>query len=477
MKKTRTFCLFICAVLLLCLLGGTADAQTDASVTGGCRSIDAAKPLDGTDKLLETSQAVILYERSSDTLIYAYNADQKVDPSSMAKLMTALIAVEVGDLSSVATVTREALSHVGIGVVTVKPRLQAGEKLTLESLLYCMVAASDNDAAVVIAEHIAGSQQAFVDMMNQRAKLLGCANTNFTNAHGLFDENACTTARDICRILNAALKNERFRTIFQAETYTVPATNKTQERNILTTNYMMSKEYTSKYFDARVTGGKTGTDGKGGRCLAVTAEENGMEMLAILFGAVPTYNADNPNILETFGSFEEMKVLLDHVGEKYEYRQIFYDNQTFSQYPVAGGSNDAVTTPVSAVSTVLPKDTTREQLRLVQSDVPSLTAPVSKGQNMGHIEVWYGEICVAQTDLVSMNAVSVYQAPPEPTGSAGKDEDSGGAVIATVIGVTVGIVLGAAALFFLVLLLIRSVRKASVRARRRRRRMNRQRSR
>lgn len=467
----------ISAILLLSLLGSPASAQTDASVTAGCRSIDAAKPLDGTGKLLETSRAVILYERSSDTLIYAYNADQRLDPSSMAKLMTALIAVEVGDLSSVATVTREALSHVGIGVVTVKPRLQAGEELTLESLLYCMVAASDNDAAVVIAEHIAGSQQAFVEMMNQRARLLGCTDTNFTNAHGLYDEKAYTTARDICRILNAALKNEQFRTIFQAKTYTVPATNKAEAREVLTTNYLMSKDYTSRYYDARVTGGKTGTDGKGGRCLAVTAEENGMEMLAILFGAVPTYNADDPNILETFGSFEEMTVLLDYVGEKYEYRQIFYENQTFSQHPVAQGSNDAVTTPVSAVSRVLPKNTTREQLRLAQSDVPSLTAPVEKGQSVGHIEVWYGEICVAQTDLVAMNGVSVYQAPAEPTGSAGKDEDSGGAVIAMVIGITVGAALGIAALFFLILLLIRTVRKASVRARRRRRRMHRQRSR
>ena len=123
-------------------------------------------------------------------MMYSYNPDVRVDPSSMAKLMTALITVETLDLQEVAIVSRSALDHVGIGVVSVKPRFSRGEELSVESLLYCMIAASDSDSAAVLAERIAGSQEAFVAMMNQRAVELGCTDTNFTNAHGLYDENA-----------------------------------------------------------------------------------------------------------------------------------------------------------------------------------------------------------------------------------------------------------------------------------------------
>lgn len=474
MKKVRIICYFVCAVLLICALCAPVMAQSDASVIDGCHTVDAARPLGGSEKMLDTSKAVILYERSSDTMVYAYNPDSRIDPSSMAKLMTALIALEEGILDSLATVTREALDQVGIGVVTIKPRLESGETVSLESLIYCMVAASDNDAAVVIAEHIAGSHEAFVNRMNERAKQLGCTDTNFTNAHGLYDENAYTTVRDVCRILDAALDNALFYSIFTAPKYTVPATNKNDAREILTTNYMMSKDYTSKYFDARVTGGKTGTDGSGGRCLAVTAQDNGMEMLAIVMGAEAVYNADNPNILETFGSFEEMKALLDYAADTFEYRQVFYEGQTFSQYPVTGGSNHVVTTPVASAFAVLPADLTVDQLRWVYGNAAqTITAPVEAGQKISHIEVWYGDLCIAQTDLMAMHAVDVYTAPTEPQVSARQDEDNGGAAIAVVIGVILGIVL----LTVLILFVVRSVRIATMRARRRRRRMNRRRNR
>ena len=472
MKKIRIFCLALCAILLCAVLTPAVSAQTDASVSSGCHSVDALRPLSGDEKMLDTSRSVILYELKSDTMIYAYNPDEHVDPSSMAKLMTALIALETLDLQDVAIVSRSALDHVGIGVVSVKPRLSRGEELTVESLLHCMIAASDSDSAAVLAELIAGSQEGFVTMMNRRATEMGCSDTHFTNAHGLYDENAYTTARDICRILDVALENEAFYTIFTSKSYTVPATNKAAAREVLTTNWMMSTDYTSRYYDARVTGGKTGTDGSGGRCLAITAEDNGMQMLGIVMGAQPVYNEEDPNVLDAFGSFEEMKVLLDHASEQYEYRQIFYQSQTFSYHAVNGGANYVVTTPATDAAAVLPIGLGSEQLRWVFGSAPdSLSAPIDKGQVLSHVEVWYQDLCIAQTNLLAMNAVDVYTAPVEPEIVEQPLAADNGVNIIVIVCVSIGAIL----LIVLILFVIRLNHIRVMRARRRRKHYGRKR--
>lgn len=472
MKKIRVICIFISMVLLLSALSVGASAESlDYSVSAGCHSLDAAKALAGSEKLLETSKAVILYETNSDTMVYSYNPDQKIYPSSMVKIMTALVALENGDLDSVATVSRATLDSVGIG--TVSAGLKANEQITLEALLYCLISASANDAAAVIAQHVAGSQDSFIQMMNEKAQALGCYGTHYSNVHGLHDEQTYTTARDICKILTAALENEIFRTIFETEVYTIPATNKSEERRIVTTNYMMSKDYTSKYFDSRVTGGKTGSTNEAGRCLAVTAEIGNMDLIGIVMGAVPTYEEEGI-VLKTFGSYEEMDVLLDHAEAKYQCRQIFYKNQTFSQYPVVDGANNVVTTPETIMSVVLPTSLKKEELRWVYGDVPSsIKAPVSQGQLICNVQVWYGDICVAQSDLVAQNAVDVWVAPTEPDRSASRREDGDGTIIAIIFAVLLGIVVLAVALLFV----WRWVQRAMARSRRRRRRRNRRRMR
>ncbi len=469
MKKIRLFGVILTLVLLLQCIYVPASAQ-DVSVTQGCHTVDAAFPISGSEKLLDSAKAVLLYERNSDTLVYTYNADKPIDPSSMAKLMTALIAIEQGNLDDTITVSIEALSSVGVGVVTVKPRFEEGEKLTLRDLLYCMMAASDNDAPAVIAQHFAGSQEGFAIMMNKRARELGCTSTNFTNAHGLHDDAAYTTARDICRILNYALENETFKEIFRAKSYTVPATNMNERRDIMTSNYMMSKEYTSRWYDERVTGGKTGTDGDGGRCLAITSEENDMELLAIVMGAEPVYNEVDPNILEAFGSFEEMKVLLDHAGKNYRCRQVFYKGQTFSQHPVTEGSNNAIATPTEDLAIIMPLKLDENDLQYkIDTNHAALTAPVKAGTPISYVEAWYGNICLARMQLVAMHDVQAYVAPVEPGLSDKHIEESGGAIIAIILGVLLGIVVLAVGTLFA----IRSIRLAAHRRRRRNRRRSR----
>lgn len=460
MKNIRIICLVLC--LLIGLQLTPAVYAADASVTGGSHSVDAAKPLMAGDKLLETSKAVFLYERNSDTLVYAYHADDVMDPAGLPKLMTALIALEQGNLSDVVTVTKKAIDSIGIG--TVVANLVKGEELTLEQLLYLMMVRSANDAAAVIAEHIAGSQQNFADLMNRRAQELGCTNTTFTNATGLPDENSGTTARDLCRILDAALDNKDFRTLFTATTYTVPATNKSEERQVKTSN-LMALESNKTYYDSRVTGGKTGAT-KDGRCVALTAEGSGMELIAIVMGAVPTYEVENI-VIKTHGSFEEAKVLLDHAFSQFEYRQIFYPDQAVSQYPVSNGANDVVLSPDRNMSAVLPVDLDPQQLSWVYGVVTgTIQAPISAGEVLSSLQVWYGDTCVAQTDLVSMYAVPVWQEQQDQNNAVDSTDSNSGSAVWKVVGVILGILAGV----LVVLTVINAIRRAIIKNRRKRRR-------
>ncbi len=474
MKKTRIFCLILTVFLLASVFAPRARAvqnrAVDQSVINGTHGVDAQMTTSDEKKLLATSKAVVLYERNSDTLVYTYNPDGKIYPSSMVKLMTALIAIEKVDLKTKVTVTKRALSNVAIG--SVSAGLIAGEELTMEDLLYCTMAGSANDASVVIAEHIGGTQDGFVALMNARAKELGLTGTNYTNAHGLHDANSYTTARDICRLLDYALDNEIFKKTFNATSYTVPATNKSEARTILTTNHFTSKETIKKYFDERVTGGKTGATDQAGRCLAITAEGEGMELLSIVMGAVPTYEADGLT-LQTFGSFEETKELLDYAFETFSCRQVLYEGQALSQFPVSGGANNVVTGPASTVYTVLPKDVQAEELTWVYGDAMGvISAPVEKGDTISLVQVWYGSKCVAQTELVAMCDVSVWQAWEEPERM---EVQEGGAwkIVLTVILWVLGVAVLIAAVILLVPMIRRSMRNARRRNRRKDRRRNR----
>lgn len=473
MKKIRTIGLILCLILLLQPVLAVSGTEVG---TASCRTVDATAPLGGSEKLVSTSTAVFVYERKSGTVVYAYNPDERIYPSSMVKLMTAIVALENGNLDDICVVTRAALESVGIG--TVSAGLERWEEISLRDLLYCMMVPSANDAAAVIAEHIAGSQEAFCQLMNEKAAELGCADTHFSNATGLHDDDTYTTARDICKIINAGLEIPEFEEMFKATNYTVPATNLNEERNLVTTNYMTSTESTSeyyrKYYDERVTGGKTGATDKAGRCLAVTAEIGGMELVAIVMGAKPTYAVEGL-VLSRFGSFEEMGEVLDYVEENFEYRQIFQENQVISQNTVSGGSNDVTTAPGETIYCVLPKEMDPEQLTWsCGTELNSLAAPIAKGQVLSSLQVWYSGNCVAEADLIAMNSVNTVSLQPESRqDNENVQEETHGELIAAILAVVLGIVVVIA----VIMVVIRAAQRAAAKARIRRRRRNRRRNR
>ncbi len=412
MKKCKLFprivCFFLAFALIPVCVGATQVTNDIQQPTGqnstltfdNSLGIDATTTLLGDDKKVENVQAAALFEANSGTLMYTWKADAKMYPASLVKILTALIALEEGTPSVMVTVSEEAVSSVPADAVSVD--LIPGEQLSLIDLVYCMMVGSGNDAAAVIAEHISGSQAAFVAKMNDYAQRLGCANTKFTNPHGLHDDEQYTTARDIIRILAEAAKNELFLEVFTTKEHTVEATNKSDRRSMQTGNFMVDS--TSKlYYDPRVLGGRTGVTEDGRRCLATIADHNGMRLLCVVMGTESEYQEDGYSAI-SIGGYKETTTLLDAGSNGYQTAQIIYANQALRQCEVVNGSNHVVMGPKTSVITILPGNISLENLTFQYSDL-TLQAPVSVGDKVSSVRVFNGNICVAQADLYAMNSV------------------------------------------------------------------------
>lgn len=474
MKKIQIISLILVFALLL---GGTAAAAVtpeSSAVTKGCRTVDARVPLGGSEKLVESADAVFLYELNTGTLVYGWNVDGRIDPTGMVKLLTVMVALENCDLDEEVTVKRSTLNSVAIG--SVSANLQAGEVIAVRDLLYCVMVASANDAAAVLAEHIAGSQTAFVEMMNEKAASLGCTDSYFANVHGLSGTGQYSTARDLARIVVAALEDPVFVQMFCAEQYQVAATNKSEPRDLITTNYMMSQTYTGKYYDARLTGGKTAAASLTDRSLICTAEVGTSRYLCILMSAEATVSEDG-FVVEYYGSFEETKAVLDYGFGGFAVRQVVDQRQTFAQYAVTGGENDVVVHASEDVYAVLPVGFSPEDLQFSPIvDADALQAPVTTQTVLGTLEIRYQNIVLGNCDLQAMYDVAldgsvIYDAALLEKPTAQKFDYVG--LLVKIGLVLIGILLVAA----LVLVSIRLIRSARIRRQHRRRMRNRRRSR
>lgn len=475
MKKSGILWAIICLILLMqnFLVPASAVPEnllTDNSSIYGSHGLDAQQPVLGKNRLVRNVSSVILYEVNSDTLMYAWNADEQTAPASFAKILTALIAIEQGNLDAVVTVTEAVTKTIPYDAVSAD--LKADEQITLRNLIYLMMVGSANDAAAVIADHISGSQDAFVEEMNRYAQEIGCTATHFTNAHGLSDPDQYTTARDVARILATAVRNAEFREVFGTTHYTVEETNLSKARKLATGNYLMNKDNMEIYYDSRVTGGRTGVTSDDLHCLAATSAYNGMQVISIVMGCASEYEKDGYTV-KKHGSFPETTQLLDQCYDGYRSRQILFEGQILRQHTVAGATNSLYLGADRAFSAVLPSGVTAANLDYRYTDMNmQFQAPIEKGTVLAAVEVWYGGTCVAQTNLVAMNDVRTpqedsYTEPVQPEKKP---------IWPTVLAVLAVI----AAMLLTVVVVIRarrSVRSAAVRRRRRNYRISRRRSR
>lgn len=225
-----------------------------------------------------TSEAAVVMEDTTGTVLYSKNPDVQIQPGSPVKIMTVLVALENGQLSDQVNVTSTGASAVVDGSANIN--LQEGETLTLEDCLHGIMLASANDAALQVAKHISGSVDAFVEKMNARAKELGCTSTVFANPTGLPDDSQHTTAKDMALITKAALDNETFRKISTAATYTINATDYSSARE-LTNNFALLQNSDANYYEGCL-GGKEGYTEESLSTLACGATRNDMTLIAVV---------------------------------------------------------------------------------------------------------------------------------------------------------------------------------------------------
>ena len=263
---------------LLCLLCALPAAATG---TTGASGYDPNYPQNLSTNDL-TATAVILVSMDTGEVIFEKNADQQMFPASTTKILTSYLALLYGDLASTTTVSATAMD---IPSDSSKVPLAIGEEINLEDLIYATMLTSGNEGANAIAEAVAGSIPAFVELMNTYAASLGCTATHFNNAHGYHDEYHYTTARDMAVIARAAMQSERFRDIVSVTSYTLPKDNVYSKRRLISNNLFLQDKADSKSYYQYGTGIKTGSHSAAGHCYVGSAEKDGVSLLSVVFDA------------------------------------------------------------------------------------------------------------------------------------------------------------------------------------------------
>ena len=244
------------------------------------KDVELTAPLDET-----TFAAGGLFDLSDTETLYAHRVNERVYPASTTKVMTALVALQNGNLEDVVTVSANAANRAADESTC---DLKEGDQLTLEELLIGLLLQSGNDNAVAIAEHVAGSEEAFVEMMNAEAVRLLATHTHFVSPHGLQDEDHYTTAYDLYLIFNEAIKLEKFLEIIRLDSYNAHITHAdgTEEDVTWEASNLYARGEAELPTAATVIGGKTGTTQKAGNCLILLSEDDaGNRYVSVIMGA------------------------------------------------------------------------------------------------------------------------------------------------------------------------------------------------
>ena len=226
-----------------------------------------------------------LFGVNQEQVLYAQNLHNKLYPASTTKVLTAYVALKYGNLSDIVTVSRRAVTF---DVDASVCGLQENDQITMEALLYGLLLHSGNDNAIAIAEHISGSVEAFVELMNEEARKLGATNTHFTTPHGLHEADHYTTAYDLYLIFNECMKNETFLTMISQSSYAATVQNPTSGTRQLTwtPSHFYAQGLAIPPQNAVIVGGKTGTEDLAGSCLILLEKDlSGNPYISIVMGA------------------------------------------------------------------------------------------------------------------------------------------------------------------------------------------------
>lgn len=348
------------------------------------------------------AQAAYLYNFENDRVLFAENENGRVYPASTVKLMTAIVAFEhfEGALDTKVTVTQEMLDEASGN----RLGFYAGEIVTVEQMLNCMLINSANDAAIILAHATAGSVQAFVQMMNAKANELGAYNTYYTNPTGMHDDAMITTARDTATIARCAYKIPGFVDITSTVKYVMETTNMCDFRGFYNRNCMISKYYSTQYYDDRVIGLNVGATIQGGYAICALANdpESGLTYLAVVLGA------DGEG--DTYYNYVNAESLLDWAFRAYGYVEVLSQKKMVAEIPVELSSTlDYVTlVPENDIVVYLPTsvDLENDIHYSFRTQADSIDAPVEAGEEVGTITVYWNEQILGSTSLITTTSIA-----------------------------------------------------------------------
>ena len=253
------------------------------------------------DELNIYSESAILIEATTGKILYEKDMHGIKYPASTTKILTAIIAIENCDLNEKARASYDAVHSIKSGYSIAN--IQVGEEFTISELLDVMLIHSANEAANVIAEHISGSVSEFAELMNKKAREIGCLNSNFVNANGAHEDNHYSTAYDLAVIAKYCMQNQEFRKIVEKMECSLPATEIFNEPRIFrNTNSLMTRN--SKYYYEYCNGIKTGFTTPAKNCLISSSNRYGFELISVILHAETTENGQSARYLDTINLFE-----------------------------------------------------------------------------------------------------------------------------------------------------------------------------
>ena len=358
-------------------------------------SLALCLPARGAEPELELeSPSAILMDAATGTVLFEQDADTPMEPASVTKVMTLLLVMEALDRGEISMDDRVVASETAAAKGGSQVYLEPGEEMSMDEMLKSVVVASANDCATALAEHLAGSEAAFVERMNRRAEELGMTNTHFVNCTGLCDEAQAkehrTTARDIALMSRALLTHDRIRSYTTIWMDTV----RDGRFGLSNTNKLVR-------FYKGTTGLKTGYTSTAGHCLSASAQRDGIELIAVVLGAKTSS-----------GRFADAKTLLDYGFAGWALVTPDLDVE-LPPVPVELGQADTATPVLSDAGKILIEKGQQSQITRETELEPSLTAPVRRGDRLGTLTVKAGDQVlktiplVAQQDVARLTAAQI----------------------------------------------------------------------
>ena len=350
-------------------------------------SLAAAAPLEDGLPIEITSPAVILAEAETGTVIFEKNADERREVASITKLMTALLVFEALEDNDIALTDQVTVSQRAAAMEGSQALLDADTDYKLEDLLRTMIMASANDSAVALAEYLAGTEENFVQRMNERAQALGMDDTHYVNCTGYPQEGQYTTARDVMTLSCEVSRHPAYHTYASVwvDTLVHPSGRTTDLTN---TNRLV------RFYEG-CDGFKTGSTDAAKYCVSATAEKNGMRLIAVVLGCENSQTR-----------FNEARSMLEYGFATYQRATIARKGDTLGeQLKVNRGSAESVDLLLGSGLSMLLRNGQASQLKMELVIPESIDAPVEAGQVVGFVRVLLGETVVAKLNVVAASAV------------------------------------------------------------------------